>query len=142
MSSIKFSDIGIVTIGTSPNDLELFKRDENGVGPAWTSIDNGDVIDNLTGSITYNTNLTLTEFGQFTVSNNKAKGWIGVFSTAWDNPFNWGSGIVPLEIDDVIIPANTTYQPIVNINTSIRSLILQEGANIMVETGKVFEVKD
>ena len=142
LSSITFSDIGVNTPSAFANDFKLFDRDENAESDTWAEEDNGDVYDVPTGSITYSTNLSISDFGQFSITNGKAKGWIGVVSTDWDNPANWGEGVVPGVDADVVIPADTPYQPIVNISTAIHSLIMMEGAQIMVEDGRVFEIKE
>jgi len=142
LSSIEFSDIGINSPSAVANDFKLCKRAENSESNTWNEEDSGDVYDQPQGSITFSTNSNITEFGQFSITNEKAKGWIGLFSTAWNNPANWGGGVVPDISDDVIIPSGTPFQPIVNVNASIASLILLEDASIMVENGKLFEVKN
>lgn len=142
ISSISFFDLQVITPSVVANDLKLYKRNENDEGETWIDLDNGDVIDFTNSKLTFNSALALTEFGQFTITNDKAKGWIGIVNTEWNNPGNWGGGIIPTEFDDVIIPPNTPHQPIVNIDVEIQSLILLEGATILIETGKFFEINN
>lgn len=140
LSSLKFQDISINTPLAMANDYKLYQRSEN-ENDAWTEVDNGDVYDSVNGTLTFSTNLNITNFGQYSLTNTKAKGWIGIVSTEWDNPNNWGGGVVPGLGDDVIIPPNTPYQPIVNIDTEINSLIMLNGSDIKVEVGKVLTIK-
>ncbi len=142
LSSIQFSGVSISSPSVVANDFKLYKRSDNAEGQIWIDIDNADIFDYSSGEITFSSGLALTEFGQFTITNERAKGWIGVVSEDWDNPLNWGMGMVPGITDDVIIPPNTPYQPKVNVNAIIGSLILLEDASIMIETGKLFEVKN
>ena len=57
--------------------------------------------------------------------------WSGNGGTSdWFNAYNWEEGVVPDEQADVIIPANASPQPELRIPVKIKSLQLEEGANI------------
>jgi hypothetical protein len=61
-----------------------------------------------------------------------AEQWIGNTSTAWENPQNWSCGLLPDTNTDVIINSGTPYFPIVNSNSSIRSLTVSPTASVTV----------
>jgi parallel beta-helix repeat protein len=58
--------------------------------------------------------------------------WLGSVSTAWENPLNWGCGIIPDMNTDVIINAGTV---ILNSNTAIRSFTLGPNTSFKINTG-------
>ena len=139
LSSLEFQDIGNMTPYDSASDFQLQERDENADTDSWAPKGIAGSIDFETKSVTTTTNLTVDSFGQFTVLNRKAVGWIGVMSSDWDNPANWGNGVLPTTSSDVIIPRDTPFQPIVNTNTVIRSITLMEGASLGIMNGVTFE---
>ncbi len=142
IKEISFSDIGIVTPGSSPVNYKLYDRSQNGFDNTWVELYSGDIIDQSIGSVGFNSSINISTLGQYTINNEGAKGWIGPVSSDWNNPANWGDNIVPSAGDDVIIPAHKPYDPIVNINAIIKSLILLPGASIEVDTNKTFEIKN
>ncbi len=141
LSSIEFTEVGNITPHTVAADYSLHQRSDNAHEATWSTKDQGDQID-INSSIKYEQNLNLDSFGQFVISNDKAKGWIGVVSTKWDNPLNWGGNVLPTSSSDIIIPANVPFLPIVNVNATIRSLTLMRNASLGVEAGIVFDVKE
>ena len=64
--------------------------------------------------------------------------WLGTQSTAWEEPLNWSCNSVPNDKTDVIINAGTTFIPTINLNTTIRSINLNNGAQVNVKTGVNF----
>lgn len=58
--------------------------------------------------------------------------WIGMVSTAWENPANWSCGTLPDANTDVIINSGTV---VLNSNTSIRSFTIKPGVNFTVTPG-------
>ncbi len=86
LTSIAFSDIGINSPSAVANDFKLYKRAKNTESNTWNEEDAGDDYNQVEGSISFSTNSNITEFGQFALSNEKAKGWIGVVSTELNNP--------------------------------------------------------
>jgi hypothetical protein len=62
------------------------------------------------------TNLTFTAY------------WNGSVSTAWENTANWNCGVLPDANTDVIINNGVKFFPVVNANTSCRSLRLAKGS--------------
>jgi hypothetical protein len=57
--------------------------------------------------------------------------WLGTFSTGWNHVNNWGtSNALPDYLDDVTIPAGTTYSPRLNFDASVRSLTIESGASL------------
>jgi len=64
-----------------------------------------------------------------------ATNWTGTVNTAWENPANWACGTLPDTDTDVIINSGTPYYPIVNNNTSCRSINLSPPASINVMQG-------
>lgn len=61
--------------------------------------------------------------------------WTGQISREWDNPLNWGCTRVPDGSTDVIIPANTAFQPEVSGKAYCRSLHIKPAAMILIKTG-------
>jgi len=62
--------------------------------------------------------------------------WTGLLSTAWETAGNWSCGIIPDLNTDVMINTGMPYYPVVNVNTSCRSLLITNGAsNVSVKTG-------
>jgi hypothetical protein len=134
-----FSEIGNVTPYNVADHLYLHERGENADAANWQIKGRGNVLNYSNKEITYNSNLGVNSFGQFTIENINAKGWIGVINTDWDNPGNWGDGVVPSDSADVIIPKDTPHQPIVNVNATVRSITIMEGASLGVLDGIRFE---
>ena len=89
--------------------------------------------------MTFDTPLQLNSFGQFAIDNRGAKGWIGVEDTNWDNPNNWGGGIIPTSTDEVVIPPRVPFHPEVELNVDIESLLMQPGSYIILKAGNVFD---
>ena len=58
--------------------------------------------------------------------------WTGAANNQWENPANWSCGTVPDSFTDVVINSGTI---IVNSNVTTRSLSIQPGASITVNTG-------
>ncbi|MFA4934171.1 MAG: YDG domain-containing protein, partial [Candidatus Omnitrophota bacterium] len=52
--------------------------------------------------------------------------WTGAVSSAWNNPLNWDSGVVPSAEDKVIIPP-TANQPQLSSAVTIKELIINSG---------------
>ncbi len=137
LTRMTFEDSGILTSFSSITDYRLLSRTENADGPLWN---NEAFSSNKTLSqdlITFETGLSINTFGQYVLLNNFAKGWIGVDDTEWSNPLNWGGGIVPTISDEVIIPAYTPFSPFVTTPVQIKSLLIQNEAEVKVTTGSV-----
>ena len=60
--------------------------------------------------------------------------WTGAINTAWENAANWSCGIVPDSNTDVIINS-VVNSPIVNSNTSCRSLTTNTGSSVIISSG-------
>jgi large repetitive protein len=63
--------------------------------------------------------------------------WTGAINTDWSNAGNWSCGTVPDQDTDVVINAGTI---ILNMNTTIRSLIIKPTATLTVNTGFVLTI--
>lgn len=113
ISSLIFdADISVVPHGA--HKLGIRSLDENG---AW-SLDNE------------------VDFTGGTLLNNTYQ-WVGNSSTAWTNPANWSSGIVPTVVNNVVIPANRPFSPVVAnaVIAHCKSIVINPGAIITVATG-------
>lgn len=142
LNSLIFENINHLTPDLNATDLQLYQRLENSHNNTWTLKGNAHQINTTSQGVSFDSNANLTDFGQYIIANNKAIGWIGVEDTDWDNPKNWGGGIIPTINSDVIIPAGTPFQPIVNINVEIHSLLLLHGASIGVNDGITFLINN
>jgi len=74
------------------------------------------------------------------ITNEGARGWIGVVSSDWGDPANWAGNKLPDALTDVMIPAETPFQPFVSSNVTIKSLTLMNGAKVEVAAGVIFSV--
>jgi len=61
--------------------------------------------------------------------------WLGEVSSVWENSANWNCGILPDSNTDVIINSGAYNYPIVNSNTSVRSISINPIASITVNPG-------
>ncbi len=65
--------------------------------------------------------------------------WTGTTSTAWDEPTNWSTGVLPTATDSVIIPdvssASNNF-PALNTNTTIKSLTILPNAKLTVNSNQ------
>ena len=64
--------------------------------------------------------------------------WTGNAGTAWENPSNWSCNSVPDINNDVIIPTGAVV--VINSNVTIKTLLLQTGANLTVNSGFILIV--
>ncbi|MBI3883138.1 MAG: family 16 glycosylhydrolase [Sphingobacteriales bacterium] len=77
-------------------------------------------------------NINYLNFSLNTCTNNTYT-WIGTISTAWETADNWYCGIVPDSTTDVIINSGIV---VINSTVSIKSLQLNTGVQLTVNTGK------
>ena len=94
----------------------------------------GDTIRN-TASIYFDFNPPLATNTQLTIFTPEKDTWTGAQSTAWENPLNWSTGKVPDVGVDVYINSGVTNYPVVNSNALCRSINVNPGATITVNTG-------
>ena len=60
--------------------------------------------------------------------------WLGNVSTAWENAGNWSNG-VPCSTTTVSITAGKPRYPVININTTLKSMTVEAGTSIIVAAG-------
>lgn len=61
--------------------------------------------------------------------------WTGTVNNDWHTAANWSCGTVPTLTTNVVIPTGLSNYPVVGQNTEIKSLTLQTGATVTVNTG-------
>lgn len=61
--------------------------------------------------------------------------WTGTNSKVWEDPANWSCNAVPNQFTDVVIPPGKARYPDINANTVIRSIELQAGAQLTLNSG-------
>ncbi len=66
--------------------------------------------------------------------------WDGSTDHDWDDGTNWGSGSVPGNTSNVVIPSSYTNYPNVNVSSTINSITLRPGADLEVTSRKTFTV--
>ncbi len=140
LNSMEFSGLGNTASNFLATDFGLQKREADQDGPVWIKDAVGENFNLSLRQITFDGNLAVDSFGQYSINNNRAFAWIGMVDSAWDNPLNWQDNQVPTIDSDVIIPANTPYQPNVSSNVTIKSLTLMNDAIVNVESGVNFIV--
>jgi hypothetical protein len=62
--------------------------------------------------------------------------WTGNTNTAWENANNWGCGVVPDANTDVFIFGGKSNYPIINNNTSCRSISSNKNTSLAVSLGR------
>jgi hypothetical protein len=67
--------------------------------------------------------------------------WLGKTNSNWSTPSNWPCGIIPPINARVIVPANSTNIPIVDINVELEKLTLSPGTILNVLPGVTFKIK-
>lgn len=60
----------------------------------------------------------------------------------WSNPLNWSGNSVPTSGDDVIIANAGTSTVRVDVNATVNSITVQNGANLWIVTGQVLTVNN
>ncbi len=63
--------------------------------------------------------------------------WKGTINNLWNNAGNWSCGVLPDANTDVII---NTGNPVVNVNSLCRSILVSAGATVTVNTGVALQV--
>jgi len=58
--------------------------------------------------------------------------WTGSVNSLWENPSNWSCGSLPDSNTDVIINSGLTNYPVLNFNTSVRSLTINPNASFTI----------
>jgi hypothetical protein len=66
--------------------------------------------------------------------------WEGNVSNVWENTANWSCGQLPDVGTDVVISAGKLNYPQVNASTSVRTISVNTGANVIVKTGATLTV--
>ena len=61
--------------------------------------------------------------------------WVGATSSVWTNQLNWSGGPVPGANTDIIILPGKPFYPVINLNTSCRSLTARPGTSVTVNPG-------
>jgi len=139
LDNITFHDIGNTTPVTTANSLGLSTRTAYDFGALWASLASGTAYSAVNGNITFSLEGTTQSFGQYTISNNTGKGWLGTESNDWSNPNNWGNGIIPALTDHVIIPKDVPHYPILDMNANIQSINLMPGSTVIVPSSYQFD---
>jgi hypothetical protein len=141
LDSMVFNNVGIASSPYASADLSLYKRESGQDGTTWNLLDTGDEIASDPEKVKFSTGLNNTTFSQYVISNTKAIGWIGVKSNDWNDPANWGGGIIPTNPSDVIIPPDTPFQPCLSSNVAIHSLTLMKGAQLLVKENLRMDIR-
>lgn len=61
--------------------------------------------------------------------------WKGTVSNAWENVSNWSCGQMPDEYTDVIVSGPAPFYPVLNTNTSCRSIIVNPAITVTITNG-------
>jgi len=112
-------DADISTVPNGSHKLGIRSLDENG---AWSLDNELDFTGGTLNSTTYQ--------------------WVGNTSTAWNNAANWSAGIVPGVANNVMIPANRPFNPVVanGVVANCKSITVSPGASVTVATGGQLKV--
>jgi hypothetical protein len=66
--------------------------------------------------------------------------WTGNSNTAWENAANWSNNTVPTASSIITIPAGRPRYPVVNSNTSVKSITLAAGTTVTLAPGVILTV--
>ena len=61
--------------------------------------------------------------------------WVGAISNVWTNQLNWNGGPVPGPNTDIILLSGKPFYPVINLNTSCRSLKARPTTTVTVIPG-------
>jgi hypothetical protein len=61
--------------------------------------------------------------------------WVGDTSSSWIHQRNWSGGPVPGPHNDIILLPGKPFYPVINLNTSCRSLTARPGTSVTVSPG-------
>jgi Domain of unknown function DUF11 len=75
-----------------------------------------------------------------TIIKRRVSVWTGSQDTAWENQNNWSDGLVPDELTETIIPAVTTFYPVINSEAACFSLFVYPSAEIRLNDGFSLQV--
>lgn len=131
LEDISFQDLGNANSNSTAADLRLVYREENDDNTVWSTGYISEHYDFAQDSVNFE-NGSADSFGQYVVVNMGAKSWIGAVSNDWSDPQNWNGGTIPASSDDVIIPQNVPYFPILDMNVTIKSINLMPGARLVI----------
>jgi hypothetical protein len=67
--------------------------------------------------------------------------WTGTIDSLWNKAGNWSAGL-PGENTTVIIPGEPVNQPVLNISTANKKLILQTGSELIINPYKLLNLSD
>ena len=81
------------------------------------------------------------EVSTFTIVKRPIAIWTGLQDTAWENSNNWSDGLVPDELTETIIPAVTTFYPVISSGAVCFSLSILQGSEVIINTGFNLEIK-
>ncbi|MGN6566639.1 MAG: T9SS type A sorting domain-containing protein [Flavipsychrobacter sp.] len=74
--------------------------------------------------------------GSATMTVTNTSQWTGVVSSDWSNPNNWGCGVVPTAVTNVVIPSGVTHMPLIDVPNAIcDSLSVSLGASLGFRPG-------
>ena len=124
------------------SNLNLYYRPENGHLADWSLIDQADSLNVKNGINSFYQNFSLEQTGQFLLSNSAGMNWVGVKNDDWEEPYNWSKVLVPAITDEAIINGKALYQPILDLDVEIKSLILQPGARIIILPGVALDLME
>jgi hypothetical protein len=71
-----------------------------------------------------------------------ASNWTGAIDTRWERPANWSCGSLPDAYTDVKIGAGLANYPVVNMNTSCRSVhVTGSSSGVIIKTGETLLIE-
>jgi hypothetical protein len=125
-----------VDLGLGGGFYVLMRSDSDGLMPIETPyITTADIIPGNTGT-RYRCKVNGNLYSRTTHIYYTAV-WNGSANNNWDNPANWGCGVLPSTDTDVFI---TSGNVVLNVNTTVRSLTLSPGVNFSIAPGATLQV--
>jgi hypothetical protein len=66
--------------------------------------------------------------------------WVGDISSSWIHQRNWSGGPVPGPHTDIILLSGKPFYPVINLNTSCRSLTARPGTSLTLNPGFILTI--
>jgi len=140
LNSLIFEELENASPSFGSSDFALYNRASDQDSTTWNINARSTNFDTNSYTVTFDADLNITSSSQLSITNEGARGWIGVVSSDWGDPANWAGNKLPDALTDVMIPAETPFQPFVSSNVTIKSLTLMNGAKVEVAAGVIFSV--
>jgi len=112
------STAGLIFVSTSTGEIDVATST-----PGTYTVTNTISASGACGIVTATSNVVITRLGT----------WLGIISTDWFDPNNWGCTTVPTKLIDLTIPGGVTYMPVIAAaGAECKNLVIDPGASLTI----------